>query len=178
MTITNDGSDEGERIVTVLGRKSPRVRLSFGWGVYTTHTKRKLLPKPSGAGLTGRGGAAQGAPKLHPKPNEVVSDGRGGSTERVSFRARLRPEANDTKSLPTKASRAPVRLRRSALFSRVPCPALDWAAAQTHFVGASCTCSLPRGVAKALSFRCASFPNETHCRWAFVWYRMKWKLIK
>ena len=81
-----------------------------------------------------------------------------------------RTEANDTESLPTRGKQS-VWLSAAAFCTDVPVQ--NRAEAQTHFVGASCACSLPRGIAKALPLHCASSPNETRYRLVFVWLRTR-----
>jgi len=95
-------------------------------------TPHHLPSKPSGAGLTGKGEAAEGAPTLHLKPNAVVSDGKGRATERASFH---RPRRKRVRAVREDAGKQSVRLSAAAF--RAAFPALFGQKPITHFVSAN-----------------------------------------
>ena len=90
-------------------RSPPRER--FFAAALPCKKRLRVRTRPRGVRAALRGACGKFPRPIPSKPSAAVLTGKGKSAERVSFRARA--EANDTKPLLTRASRAPVRHCRS-----------------------------------------------------------------
>lgn len=104
-------------------------------------TPHHLPPTPSKAGLAGKGGAAEGMPKLHPKPNAVVSDGKEEQRRERAFAA---PAEASPRSPRGRRGKQSVRLSAAAfraafpaLFGQKPIPTTSAQATLARFREAS-----------------------------------------
>ena len=117
------------------------------WGVYTIRAKPAPPAKAQRSGFGGK------------RRKHGVSE--------LSARGRKRTIRNRFRRGASRASGCPPP-RFAPMFR-----CKNRAEARTHFVGASCACSLPRSIAKALPLHCASSPNETRYRLVIVWLRTR-----